>query len=52
MTPTEIAESLHSLARANEILTTFHRIRRQDVESGKSPTIKESLATMASGGRG
>ena len=39
------------LAKANEILTVFHRIRRKDVEGGKAPTIKESLAAMASADR-
>jgi len=39
------------LAKANEILTVFHRIRRKDVEGGKAPTIKESLAALASADR-
>lgn len=39
------------LAKANEILTVFHRIRRKAVEGGKAPTIKESLAAMASADR-
>jgi hypothetical protein len=32
------------LAKANAVLATFHQVRRKDVEDGKSPTIKESLA--------
>jgi uncharacterized protein (DUF169 family) len=32
-----------ALARANKALTTFHSRRRQDVESGKRPTVRESL---------
>jgi len=42
------AQRVAELAKANEILTVFHRIRRKDVEGGKAPTIKESLAAMAS----
>jgi uncharacterized protein (DUF169 family) len=45
------ARRVAELARANEILTVFHRIRRRDVEAGTAPTIKESLAAMASGSR-
>jgi len=40
-------ERVAALARANSVLTTFHQIRRRDVEAGKSPTIAESLAAMA-----
>jgi uncharacterized protein (DUF169 family) len=42
------AERIAVLAKANTVLTTFHQVRRKDVEDGKSPTIKESLAAMAS----
>ena len=41
-------ERIAALAQANAVLTTFHQVRRKDVEDGKSPTIKESLAAMAS----
>ncbi|MDQ2776138.1 MAG: DUF169 domain-containing protein [Acidobacteriota bacterium] len=41
-------ERIVALAKANAVLTTFHRIRREDVENGKHPTIKESLAAMSS----
>jgi len=41
-------ERIAALAHANAVLTTFHQVRRKDVEDGKSPTIKESLAAMAS----
>lgn len=44
------AARVAELARANEVLATFHRIRRRDVEAGRSPTIKQSLAAMAGGG--
>lgn len=43
------AARVAELARANEVLTTFHRIRRKDVEAGKSPTVKQSLAAMTGG---
>jgi uncharacterized protein (DUF169 family) len=46
------AQRVAQLAKANGILTTFHRIRRRDVENGKLPTIKESMAAMATAGRG
>jgi uncharacterized protein (DUF169 family) len=35
-----------ALARANTVLTAFHTLRRRDVEAGKSPTIKDSLAAL------
>ena len=31
------AERIDALAKANAVLTTFHQVRRGDVESGKSP---------------
>jgi uncharacterized protein (DUF169 family) len=42
-------ERVAALARANSILTAFHTQRRRDVESGRRPTIKESLAAMQAG---
>ena len=42
----EYAERVSALARANRVLATFHRLRRQDVEAGARPTIKESLARL------
>jgi len=39
-------ERVAALAKANSILTKFHEIRRRDGESGKKPTIQESLAAM------
>jgi uncharacterized protein (DUF169 family) len=42
-------ERVATLARANSILTAFHAQRRRDVESGRRPTIKESLAAMQAG---
>lgn len=35
-----------ALAKANEVLSKFHQIRRQDVASGLTPTIKESLVRL------
>ena len=43
-----LRERIAALAQANAVLTTFHQVRRKDVEDGKSPTIKESLVAMAS----
>ncbi len=40
------AERVTALAKANSILTTFHALRRKDVEAGKHPTVQESLAAM------
>jgi uncharacterized protein (DUF169 family) len=40
------AQRVAELARANEVLTAFHRLRRRAVEAGRAPTIKESLAAM------
>jgi uncharacterized protein (DUF169 family) len=42
-------ERIAALARANAVLTAFHRRRRQDVEAGGRPTIAESLAPRAPG---
>jgi uncharacterized protein (DUF169 family) len=39
---------ISTLARANEVLTTFHRRRREDVEEGKQPTVRESLERLSS----
>ena len=39
-------ERVAALSKANGILTQFHTLRRRDVEAGKHPSIKESLAAM------
>jgi uncharacterized protein (DUF169 family) len=39
-------ERVSVLAKANSILTAFHTIRRKDVESGKHPSIQQSLAAL------
>jgi uncharacterized protein (DUF169 family) len=41
-------EQIGALARANNILTTFHKFRREDVESGKQPTVRQSLDRLSS----
>ncbi len=40
------AERVAALAKANSVLTAFHTLRRRDIEAGKRPTVKESLAAM------
>lgn len=40
-------EKIEKLAQANELLTTFHTLRRQDVAAGQTPTYGESLARLA-----
>jgi uncharacterized protein (DUF169 family) len=43
------AERLIALSKANQALSRFHRMRRQDIDGGNSPTIRQSLeAFMAS----
>jgi hypothetical protein len=36
------------LAAANRTLTTFHKRRREDIESGKQPTVRQSLERLPS----
>jgi uncharacterized protein (DUF169 family) len=43
------AQRVSELAQANRVLTSFHRVRRQDIEAGRRPTVKESLARMDDG---
>lgn len=40
------AERIVALAQANEILTQFHQLRRQDIGNGNSPTVQESLLAL------
>ncbi len=42
------AQRIEALSKANETLAKFHRLRKRDVEAGYAPTIKESLAALAS----
>ena len=37
-----------TLARANKTLTTFHMRRREDVEAGTRPTVRQSLDRLSS----
>lgn len=41
------AKRIEALSKANATLTKFHRLRRQSVANGQTPTIKESLAALA-----
>ena len=40
------ADEIASLADANRVLSRFHSLRRADVEGGRTPTVKESLARL------
>lgn len=42
---------VEELASANGVLTSFHRLRRADVEAGKHPSVKDSLAALQTRGR-
>jgi uncharacterized protein (DUF169 family) len=46
----EYAERVSTLAHANKVLSAFHRLRRQDVEAGGRPTVKESLQRLERAG--
>ena len=39
-------DHIAKLAEANQVLAKFHSIRRRDIDSGRMPTIKESLVAM------
>ena len=42
----DYAARIKVLADANQILTKFHELRREDVAAGKSPSVKESLGRL------
>jgi uncharacterized protein (DUF169 family) len=42
----EYAKRIRVLSEANNILSQFHRLRREDVEQGKAPSVKESLKRL------
>jgi uncharacterized protein (DUF169 family) len=44
------AERITALAKANDLLTKFHKIRRKDIEAGRTPTIQESLVALQAAG--
>ena len=39
-------DRIQVLSKANQVLGRFHELRRKDVESGRTPTINESLAAL------
>jgi uncharacterized protein (DUF169 family) len=41
------AQRIGVLAKANTVLAKFHSIRRHDIASGATPSIKDSLAALA-----
>ena len=43
-------ERVTALAKANQVLTKFHQIRRTDVASGKAPSVKDSLEALQAAG--
>jgi hypothetical protein len=47
----EYANRIKVLADANQILTKFHQLRRQDISSGKSPSVRDSLVRLEKGGQ-
>ena len=42
----EVDRRISELAKANEVLTSFHALRRRDIEAGGHPTIQESLTRL------
>jgi hypothetical protein len=42
----QYVQRIESLAKANAVLSSFHQLRRRDVQAGRKPTVKESLAAM------
>jgi len=41
------ARRIQVLARANDVLSKFHQIRRHTIAAGGTPSIKDSLAALA-----
>jgi uncharacterized protein (DUF169 family) len=39
-------DAIASLARSNDVLATFHQLRRRDVSAGQRPSYAESLARL------
>jgi uncharacterized protein (DUF169 family) len=44
----QYCEQIAVLARANQTLTAFHTRRREDIESGQRPTVRQSLERLSS----
>ena len=42
----EYADRISELSHANEVLTSFHKLRRTDVEAGNAPSVKQSLVRL------
>jgi uncharacterized protein (DUF169 family) len=42
-------QRIHTLAKANSVLSKFHEIRRRDIAAGQIPTVKGSLAALRTG---
>jgi len=40
-------ERIEMLSKANAVLSKFHRVRRQNIDAGQMPTIKQSLAALS-----
>ena len=40
------ADAISTFAEANDVLTKFHTLRREDIDHGKSPAIRESLSRL------
>jgi len=41
------AERIVALSAANAVLSKFHQIRREEIYAGHSPTVQDSLHSMA-----
>lgn len=39
-------DAIETLAKANSVLSRFHELRRTDIESGRTPSVEESLAKL------
>jgi len=44
----QYCEQIAVLARANQTLTLFHTRRREDIQSGQRPTVRQSLERLSS----
>jgi uncharacterized protein (DUF169 family) len=44
----QYCEQIAVLARANQTLTAFHTRRREDIQSGQRPTVRQSLERLSS----
>ena len=47
----QYAERIKVLSQANTTLTQFHELRREDIEAGKSPSVKGSLERLQEAGK-